>query len=677
LINLIVEKIRSVPSAAGGAGPPGGEPRSQHMRLRRPLPDFTGRTAETARAVSILAEQSVDGCPVVVLYGMGGVGKTTVANQVAHDLAPTFPYARIMVDLGGVRSPTSFDGVYQQVFYAFGLADNDIPLEPSRRAQMFESIFGRGRCLLVLDNATDAAQVAPLLPTIPGSAAIVTSRSALTGLDGVSRISIGPLPEQDGVRLLAQAADRDREQVDTTAGKTIVTLLGGLPLAIRIAGALASTPAMRARSLQVLAQSLTDEEARLEYLQDQDRGVRASFDISYRALPAHTARIFRLLGLLPGPDFPAAIVAAVGGFDPDEASARLDDLVNAQLVEVVGGAGDRYRLHDLLRLYARERTDAEETPEWRDDAVRRILDWYTEAAENCGQPPSTDYRPSPAALAWFTDEHLNVQAALLLAHRRHEHLVVRRLADALRPLCWYRRRWEDSASIHEYAVEADRAIGDGRAELGHLIYLAEARRAIGQPAATEDLYARALDIARSRDADREAWVLTHYGDLQCDLGRPLAAMRCYDRALEMIRAGRNVGGEIWLVAHMIDAFLQADRPQDAVRAGEKALALARSRDPAELVWVQWHLGPAYSQVGRHHEAMEAVQAAVDYHRRQDDSAAQADMLLVLGRTQISARQLGAAHRSLTEAVRLARLVGLSRLETRILQELRQLSGGDA
>ena len=236
---------------------------------------------------------------------------------------------------------------------ALGTADEQIPSDLDAATAEFRSLLA-GRCaLVVLDNAADAAQVRPLLPAAAGCAALLTSRPQLADLAGVTPMTLDLLPDPDAVELLTRLAGRRRVEAEPEMAARILAHCG-LLLALRIAGA-----RLRARPnwpLAAMAEQLEDERRRLRELSIGKLAVRSSFLLSYQALDPPVARTFRLLGLLNGPDVtPDAVVALAGN---TTVAADLERLADAQLLETL--APDRYRLHDLIRLFARERAEAED-----------------------------------------------------------------------------------------------------------------------------------------------------------------------------------------------------------------------------------------------------------------------------------------------------------------------------
>jgi NB-ARC domain len=273
-------------------------------------PHFIGRSSEKDRLVAGLTEGLESSSPVAMISGMGGVGKTELANQVAHELGDYFPTARILVPLGAPEDPV--DGGVVRILRGFGLhgfgpGDERIPPSAEARRSRLEELLGAGGCLLVLDNATSAAQVRPLLPATYGNAIIVTSREPLSGLDATVKVSLRPLPEDVGVSLLRRIRT---DRFDDEAARRIVALTAGLPLAIRIAGEV-----LTHLSVAELAEYLVGEPNLESIMNDPERSVHAVFDSSYQNLPAEWARCFRVLGVLDVPEFGHEWIAHAAGVD--------------------------------------------------------------------------------------------------------------------------------------------------------------------------------------------------------------------------------------------------------------------------------------------------------------------------------------------------------------------------
>jgi DNA-binding SARP family transcriptional activator len=345
--------------------------------------DFTGRLGELPVLTAALggseepagAPRPACGVPVVALSGQGGVGKTALAVHAAHTLADSYPDGQLFAVLSGTQpAPADPDQVLGRFLRALGVPVQAIPDEGEERAALYRSMVGGRRVLVVLDDAADEAQVLPLLPGTASCAVIVTSRARLGALPGVRHVDLAPLPAEDGLRLLERIAGLARTASDPCASRQLVGVCAGLPLALRIAGSrLASRPHW---SVGELAGQLADERKRLDALRHRDLELRASFALSYRGLGPAEQRLFRLLGLLDAPDVAVWTAAALLDTSPAEAGQLLEILADARMVEVTGsGQADqrRYRLHDLVRIYARELAECVDSPEARTDALARAF----------------------------------------------------------------------------------------------------------------------------------------------------------------------------------------------------------------------------------------------------------------------------------------------------------------
>ncbi|MFF8939196.1 SAV_2336 N-terminal domain-related protein [Streptomyces paradoxus] len=645
-------------------------------RMRSPI--SSDRERAIVRATSLLTDHVKDSSPVVVLHGMPGVGKSELAAQVAHRLAPTFWHARIRIDLGGEGFAVSTEAATIELLRAFGQSGDSLPPDSRARRQQLQEHLRAGPSLLVLDNVANAASIVPLLPAAPGSAAILTSRSALPSVYGAARVEVEPLPDAEALRLFESIIGAERVAAERDAANSIVNLLGGLPLAICIAGASLVSRSLSRRPLGAYAALLSDDRQRIAQLEGQldgeDIGIRSSFESSYRVLREDTRRMFRYLSLLPGTDFVPELAAACAGIEPGEAERLLGELAGRHLLE--GAAAERFRLHDLLRQYAREHAERSEPKAERDEAFRRVLEWYATRLDSWMNRPEAHDNPPREAISWFAEEHLNVQAVIRRAYEGHEWELLLRLVDSLYGLLFYRSQWEEMEAVKAMAVEAARARRDESAELRSLIHLAEARRILGRREETAGLYERALEIARAGgDVDKEGWILVHVGDLECDLGRPGDALRRYAEARAIYRQQGDKGAEIWLSAHMADAYQQLDRPEGAARVLTDALEESQRRgDPAEIAWCQWHLALAYDQMGRYAAAEEILAPATEFHRRLGDLAGLARMLTITGDIHFHASRPDLAREAYGEALELVRSLDIPEQVAEVEAALERASG---
>lgn len=338
------------------------------------IADFCGRVRESAALDEHLDRVPGPGC--VVLAGAGGAGKTTLAVHWAHRLKAEFPDGQLFIDLRGFERPPMRPGtVLGRFLQALGVPDAQIPDSETERSALYRSLLAGRRMLVVLDNAGTAEQVRPLLPATPGALAVVTSRRRLSGLmirDGAALVTVGPLPADDALELLGTALGRQRTAAEEAAARELVERCDRLPLALRIAAA--RLMAHVGWSLADWTKKLADERHRLCELSaaDPDLSMEAGLLLSYRALSSGAARLFRLLGLVPGPDVEVHAAAALAGHDLQRTRRQLAELCEAHLLEEQ--AGGHFARTELVRIYAGKLVATEEAPAYRDLALRRLSD---------------------------------------------------------------------------------------------------------------------------------------------------------------------------------------------------------------------------------------------------------------------------------------------------------------
>ena len=412
-------------------------------RVPRQLPaavaGFSGRAAELAALTRMLDETSADSPGTVVISAIGGtagVGKTALALRWAHQVAGRFGDGQLYVNLRGFDPsgvPMADADAVRGFLDALGVPPDRIPLQPEAQAGLYRSLLAGKRMLIVLDNARDEQQVRPLLPASPGCLVLVTSRSQLGGLAAADRarlLTLDVLSDGEAVHMLTGRIGAARAAAEPAAAGEIAALCGRLPLALAVAAARAE--ARPGFPLAALAGELRDRAGRLDALDagEAAASVRAVFSWSYRQLSAGAARMFRLLGLHPGPDISSPAAGSLAAVDVASARRLLAELTRANLAaEHVPG---RYALHDLLRAYAAEQARTTDSQPDRAAAAGRVVDHYLHTARNGAAlmlasfgpiplpPPSPGTAPErftghDQALAWFEAEYHVLLAAMALA----------------------------------------------------------------------------------------------------------------------------------------------------------------------------------------------------------------------------------------------------------------------
>lgn len=431
-------------------------------QLAQDVPGFTRRAAELTQLLSLLLpEETQEGEAAVVISaisGPAGIGKSALAVRFAHQVAHLFPDGQFYVNLRGFGpscDPIGPGEVLHGFLCALGMAPDLIPAELQAQAALFRSLLANKAMLLLLDNARDAEQVRPLLPAGPGCLVIVTSRSQLPGLiarDGARPLILDVLTQDESIALLAARIGRQRIDAEFPAAADLASLCGGLPLALVI---VAARVALHPRlPLTAIVGELRQAGSILDYLATGDAAtdLRAVFSWSYEQLPESAARMFRLLGLHPGPDISALAAASLAAIPSADAQAVLRKLTVASLVnEQVPG---RFTCHDLFRAYAGDLANAPGSPDDPRKALARLFDYYLSTAATAMDllypvewhhqphfipsviPPSSLDSPK-AALAWLDAECpcLVAVAAHAATHgwRQHASLlsaVVERISKA-------------------------------------------------------------------------------------------------------------------------------------------------------------------------------------------------------------------------------------------------------
>jgi len=457
----LMDALRRLPENATSTGAAEGSSPAASLRVNSPhetaahspaqlpavIADFVGRQRDLVRLRTQLSRTDDETVRVIAIVGKPGIGKTTLVVKVAQQLRSVFPDAQLQLNLRGTQAlPLQPLEALIALLAAMDVPEKDVRRDLEDAAATYRSVLAGKRALIVLDDARDERQVRPLLPGSPNCAVLITSRSPLEGLAEAVVHTLGLLTEGEALDLLAGLAGPDRVAADPTSAAEIVKYCGFLPLAVRIAGA-----RLRKRStwtVTTLAERLSDERRRLEELQAGDLAIRASFALSYRGLIPEDRRTFRRLGLLNVPTVTTDLAGAVVGRSQQRAAAALERLTDAQLLEP--DQAGRYRFHDLLRLFALERAEAEEHPWARRWSRRRAYRWYLVAARQAerrmhsSQPGTGHLGRRDALLAsrahaqtWMAIERSNLVAvAAQAAADPLTRRLSRRLATVLDRTSW-------------------------------------------------------------------------------------------------------------------------------------------------------------------------------------------------------------------------------------------------
>lgn len=529
---------------------------SRPFQLPPDVAEFVGREADLSRLRACLdsAEEDAGPSPVMALDGRPGVGKSALAIHVAHERASQFPGGVLYADLraaGADRADVS--RVLGDFLNALGIASDDVPHSLDATAATLRSALADRQVLVVLDDTADAAQVSSMLPTAPGCASIVTSRYGLAELDAVAHLSLELMTEAEAVALLARFVGQDRVDAEPVAAATVVRRCGYLPLAVRIAGA-----RIRARPtwpLAVLADKLADESTRLTELEAGDLAVRPSFALSYQALTDTDAEMFRALGFLDVPHTTSDVAAAMVSCSTAEAETRLERLVDAQLLETPSPG--RFHLHDLVRLFARERAVSEEDQDRLQTALGRALDHYLDLAQRAetllspsvgtsedthddeGETAAHTFGNRRLALEWLQTERDNLVAAATRASSELATPIAQfawKLSDTLWSLFELFKWWNDWQRLTEAALDAAARAGNTSAKARQLRYLGIIRGQQGRLDEAISFFGRAQNtFYEIGELHEEARVLNDLGISHGEAGGLEQAIECYERSLTISR----------------------------------------------------------------------------------------------------------------------------------------------
>ena len=604
------------------------------------------------RDADLQAMDAAQGSRLIVVCGPPGVGKTALAVSWAHGVRAGFPDGVLLADLRGhapdaAAAPGEALGRFLR---ALGVDTRYVSGDLAELTGLYRSVMIDRRMLVVLDDARTAAQVSPLLPPSPHSAAVVTSRMRLAALAAIGArvIQVGRIGNDAAVELLTRIVGDDRTRTEPQAARHLAELCAGLPLAVCVASArLAARPRW---PVSEMAAAMTAERERLAALvTEDDMAVRSALDLSYGALPARAVRMYRLLGLFPGTQFSGGLAAAAAAVPVAEAERLLGTLTGASLLD--DEAGGQYRFHDLTRLHAREMASEHEPETARDEAVHRMVGWYLAAARSAsltvtpyraGTDLAVDVRCPPAeplrfpdrdtALGWLDRELPNVLAIARLAAGSGQHRAAWQLADAMWPVFLYQGRHAERLQLDRLGLQAARDEGDALGEAKMLYRLGTAVMDAGQLDEAEGCIRQARAAwDKLGQPGRVAGSLRRLGYIAMARQCPGEAAAWFTQALAAYRQLADARHTALTLSNLAGALTEDGRPHDAITALEEAgPLLAGFPDPYSQAVVLTRLGRAHEHAGNPGAAVRYLGQALRAMREIGSARGEADALTALG-----------------------------------------------
>ncbi|MER6462241.1 BTAD domain-containing putative transcriptional regulator [Streptomyces sp. NPDC001228] len=664
--------------AAGPVADAAPEP-THPAQLPRDLGAFAGRQAELER-LDALVPAAGEPAQAVVISGMAGVGKTTLAVHWANRLAAGFPDGQVYVDLRGFHlSGAAMSGAeaLRALLDAFGVPVGRIPAELGAQAAAYRRLLAGRRVLVVLDNALDSEQVRPLLPAPDGCLAVVTSRHQLQGLmavEGAHALALRQPDEDEARALLGRRLGEDRVAREEEAAAEIIGLCERLPLALAIVSARAAlNPGY---PLAAIAGELRAGHGSLDAFSGEPplADVRCVFSWSYRALTPEAARLFRLLALHPGPDCSVAAAAGLAAVRPRQVRAQLTELVRAHLL--FENEPGRYSLHGLLRAYAAELVEELDSRQDADAAHTRLLDHYLHSAHaaEAALAPHRErislHRPAAhtlperfpdqrAAADWFDRERAVLLAAVEQDVRRGDGGYGWRLAAVLELYLDRNGRWQQQRTVQTAAITAAQRGGDltGQAH-GHRA-LGFALSRLGQWDGADEHLHRALRLSEElRDTCGQARVHRYWAFVANRHGRHTDALDHYRQALELYRSAGHLNAEGSVRNEVGWTYLLLGAYDKALEECGRSLAVHRETGDLNGEAAAWDsLGVAHLRLGRLDRALDGFRHALALYRRIRDSYLEADTLAHIADTHLAAGRTENARAALGQALEILAGIG--------------------
>ncbi|MEU6379252.1 tetratricopeptide repeat protein [Streptomyces sp. NPDC046909] len=649
---------------------------------------FVGRDRELHSLAKLLGSAGAGAGTVVIsaIDGTAGIGKTTLALHWAHQAADRFPDGQLYVNLRGfdpTSAPMPPAEAVRGFLDAFEVAPERIPVSLDAQAALYRSLLANRRVLVVLDNARDVEQIRPLLPGSATCLVLITSRNRLSSIvakEGAHPLALDVLTPDEAIMLLAHHLGDNRIAAEPQAALALTEHCARLPLALSIVAARAATHPHF--PLSVLVRELRSEQDRLDALDagDRDTNVRATFSWSYRTLTRRAARLFRLLGLQPGPDVSLPAAASLAGVPTPQARALLAELTQARLLDE--SEPSRYSFHDLLRAYAAERAAKEDSEQDRSTAMHRILDYYLHTAFAAAMILAQHRKPlaldqpqhgvTPTAVhdygqatSWFAAEHSTLIAAVEYAADNGFGSHAWKIPWTLTTFLNRRGRWHDWVATHETALTSIGSTDDLAARAQTHRGLGRAYSRLGRYDHALVHFRKALTLYRELDDDADQ-ARTYYA-----LSRASERHGRYEEALgyaqEALNLYRAAGNDVWQARTLNSVgrnHAKIGRYQQALTYCEQALEILRDRDDrAGVAQTLDNLGYAHRHLGQHSRAVDDYQQALQLFRELGAHYDEAVTLDQLGDTYATTGDQTKAQRVWQQALEIFERLGHTDSET--------------
>lgn len=663
---------KAAPPAHGAPAAPDEDPPRNRTPAQLParVGHFTGRDDELGSLTAALDGAEL---PIIVISGPAGMGKTALAVQWVAAVADRFPDGQLFLDLRGHEPDRAVtpEQALAHLLRGLDVPEDRIPAGVSARSALYRTRLHGRRCLVLLDNAGTVADVLPLVPGSATSVLVVTSRSSLTALvarHAVHHVVLEALDESSSVTLLEKVLG-PRRSGDRAAVARLAGACAGMPLALRIAAArLVGHPA---RTVAELVDELSDRRLDGFAVPGDDRTVRAVLASAYLPLSTTAARVMRRLGTVPTPTFSGSLAAAVGGLDVGAGRAALDELAGANLVACAGG--DRYRFHDLIREFARDRATAEETDP--DEATGRLLDWYLFIADEANRlvnPARDAVRPTlrfpapgrpfaadrHAATGFLERERDGFSSIVRCARERGRPTEAWQLVYLLTSFYEVSGHWTDRVELCQDGLAAAVDSADRAAEAEMLRALGVAYYMTRRLAEAVETNLAALGVVReTADLAGEGHVLNNLANAYADLRRFDEAVSAFTLAgARATEAGNRLG--VGLAKRNLGyALVRMGRAADSLGPLREALGIFADIGNVRLrAGTLDTLGEAHRDLGRHADALRAFAEALTISREIGDRWLEWELLRNSGITHLQAGDPDAALAHLAQSLEVTRAV---------------------